>query len=207
LPQGYSLIDPSVTMDKMIPTLDSLARSPSNIVPIIKSSADAADLGQATWLEDVPLPIHRPLVENLLVMYSFDLPERFAFLNQQEASNLNLSLLELHDLAINNLLSRLENIDIQQMNDLPVFCLEIGGNLDASLMLLQEVRDVVANDVPGEIVAAVPSRDVFLVTGSDSTEGIAAIQAVVEDVWVNADHLLSQQLWIWQGEQWRALSS
>jgi uncharacterized protein YtpQ (UPF0354 family) len=174
-------------MDKMISTLDSLARSPSNIVPIIKSSADAADLGQATWLEDVPLPIHRPLVENLLVMYAFDLPERFAFLNQQEASNLNLSPLELHDLAINNLLSRLENIDIQQMNDLPVFCLEIGGNLDASLMLLQEVRDVMANDVPGEIVAAV--------------------QAVVEDVWANADHLLSRQLWIWQDEQWCALSS
>lgn len=193
-------------MEKIEHSLDSLARSLSNIVPIIKSSVAAADIGQATWLEDLPLPIHRPLVENLLVMYAFDLPERFAFLNQREASELNLSPSELHDLAINNLLNRLENIDIQQMNDLPLFCVEIGGNLDASLMLLQEVRDVMANDVPGEIVAAVPSRDVFLVTGSDSMEGIAAIQAVIEDVWANADHLLSRQLWACKDEQWYAFS-
>jgi uncharacterized protein YtpQ (UPF0354 family) len=196
-------------MDKIAPSLmDSLARSPSNIVPILKVLANDADVGQATQLDNnVPLPIHRPLVEDLLVMYAFDLPERFEFLNQREASELNLSPLELHDLAINNLLCRLENIDIQQMNDLPVFCLQIGGNLDASLLLLQEIRDIVVQNVPGEIVAAVPSRDVFLVTGRDSMEGIAAVQAVVEDVWTNANHLLSRQLWVWKDEQWRALSS
>lgn len=139
-------------------------------------------------------------------MYAFDLPRRFEFLNQREASELNLSPLELHDLAIGNLLCRLENIDIQQMNDLPVFCLQIGRNLDASLLLLQEIRDIVAEHVPGEIVAAVPSRDVFLVTGRNSMEGIATVQAIVEDVWTNANHLLSKQLWVWKDEQWRALS-
>jgi uncharacterized protein YtpQ (UPF0354 family) len=193
-------------MDKIAPALDALAQNPANIVPIIKGLADDTDVEQATWLENVPLPIHQPLVEDLVVMYAFDLPERFAFLNQREASELNLSHQELHDLAIANLLCRLENVDIQQMNDLPVFCLEIGGNLDASLMLLPEVRDVMANDVPGEIVAAVPSRDVFLVTGRESMKGIAAVQAVVEDVWANADHLLSRQLWVWKDEQWCALS-
>jgi uncharacterized protein YtpQ (UPF0354 family) len=194
-------------MDKIaLSLIDSLGRSPSNIMPILKGLADDADVGQATRLENVPLPIHRPLVEDLLVMYAFDLPEHFAFLNQREASELNLSPLELHDLAINNLLCRLENIEIQQMNDLPVFCLQIGENLDASLLLLQDIRDTVAENVPGEIVAAVPSRDVFLVTGSDSMEGIAAIQAVIEDVWANADHLLSRQLWVWKDEQWCALS-
>jgi hypothetical protein len=50
------------------------------------------------------------------------------------------------------------------------------------------------------------SRDVFLVTGNDSMEGIAAIQAIVEDVWANANHLLPQQLWVWENEQWCALS-
>jgi uncharacterized protein YtpQ (UPF0354 family) len=155
-------------MDKIAPSLiDSLARSPSNIVPILKGLVDDADARQATRPENVPLPIHRPLVEDLLVMYAFDLPEHFAFLNQREASELNLSPSELHDLAINNLLCRLENIEIQQMKDLPVFCLQIGGNLDASLLLLQDIRDTVAKNVPGEIVAAVPSRDVFLVTRFD----------------------------------------
>jgi uncharacterized protein YtpQ (UPF0354 family) len=194
-------------MDKIASSLiDSLARSPSNIVPILKVLANDTDVGKASQLDNIPPPIHRPLVEDLLVMYAFDLPERFEFLNQREASELNLSSLELHDLAIDNLLCRLENIDIQQMNDLPVFCLQIGGNLDASLLLLQEIRDIVAEHVPGEIVAAVPSRDVFLVTGRDSMEGIAAVQAVVKDVWTNASHLLSKQLWVWKDEQWRALS-
>jgi len=194
-------------MDKIASSLiDSLARNPSNIVPILKVLANDIDAGQATQLDNTPLPIHRPLVEDLLVMYAFDLPERFEFLNQREASELNLSPLELHDLAIDNLLCRLENIEIQQMNDLPVFCLQIGGNLDASLLLLQDIRDTVAENVPGEIVAAVPSRDVFLVTGRDSMEGIAAVQAVVKDVWTNANHLLSKQLWVWKEEQWHALS-
>lgn len=65
---------------------------------------------------------------------------------------------------------------------------------------------MVAENVPGEIVAAVPSRDVFLVTGRDSMEGIAAVQAIIENVWTNANHLLSKKLWVWKDEQWRALS-
>jgi hypothetical protein len=77
------LIDSLVSMDEIAPSSDSLARNPSNIVPSIKGSVAAADIGQATWLEDLPLPIHRPLVEDLLIMYAFDLPERFAFLNQR----------------------------------------------------------------------------------------------------------------------------
>jgi hypothetical protein len=105
-------------------------------VLIIKILVDTADLEEITRLENVSLPISRPLVENLEVMYAFDLPDHFAFLNERDASELNLTHSKLHDLAIDNLLCRLENIDIQQMNDLPVFCLQIGGNLDASLMLL-----------------------------------------------------------------------
>jgi uncharacterized protein YtpQ (UPF0354 family) len=139
-------------------------------------------------------------------MYAFDLPDRFAFLNEEGASELNLSHTDLHELAIHNLQRRLEEVDIQQMNNLLVYSLEIGGNLDASLLLLPAVRDMVAQVVPGDIVAAVPSRDVFLVTGNDSMEGIAAIQAIVEDVWANANHLLSQQLWVWENKQWCALS-
>jgi hypothetical protein len=54
------------------------------------------DAGQATQLDNAPLPIHSPLVEDLLVMYAFDLSERFEFLNQREASELNLSPLESH---------------------------------------------------------------------------------------------------------------
>jgi uncharacterized protein YtpQ (UPF0354 family) len=195
-------------MDKISPSLiDSLSQNPSNIVPIIKILVDTADLEETTRLENVSLPISRPLVENLEVMYAFDLPDHFAFLNERDASELNLTHSKLHDLAIDNLLCRLENIDIQQMNDLPVFCLQIGGNLDASLMLLPEVRDIMAQEVPEEIVAAVPSRDIFLVTGSTSAAGLAVIQAVIEDVWANANHLLSQQLWVWKDDQWCAFSS
>jgi uncharacterized protein YtpQ (UPF0354 family) len=149
-------------IDKINPALvDSLARSPSNIVPIVKVLVNDADLGQAERLENVLLPISRPLVENLEVMYAFDLPDCFAFLNERDASELNLSHADLHDLAIYNLLGRLEEIDIQQMNNLPVYSLEIGGNLDASLLLLQAVRDIVAQEIPGNIVAAIPSRDFF----------------------------------------------
>jgi uncharacterized protein YtpQ (UPF0354 family) len=190
-------------IDKINPALvDSLAHSPSNIVPIIKVLVDDTDLGQAVRLENVLLPISRPLVENLEVMYAFDLPNHFAFLNERDASELNLSHADLHDLAIYNLLGKLEEIDIQQMNNLPVYSLEIGGNLDASLLLLQAVRDIVAQEISGDIVAAVPSRDVFLVTDSASTEGIASIKAIIEDVWGNANHLLSKQLWVWKNEQW-----
>jgi hypothetical protein len=51
-------------MDKIAPSLiDSLARSPSNIVPILKGLVDDADARQATRPENVPLPIHRVTVE------------------------------------------------------------------------------------------------------------------------------------------------
>jgi uncharacterized protein YtpQ (UPF0354 family) len=80
--------------------------------------------------------------------------------------------------------------------------LTVGGNYEASLLLLEEIWEAQKQFVPGELVAAVPSREVLVFTGSESPEGIAAIRGSVERSFQAAGHLLSKTLLVWRNKAW-----
>ena len=58
--------------------------------------------------------------------------------------------------------------------------LSAGGDYVASLLLLEEVWQECKSSVDGDVIAAVPTRDVLLFTGSSSHEGIVALRKSVD---------------------------
>jgi uncharacterized protein YtpQ (UPF0354 family) len=176
----------------------------SLIVPLIKAAIPLAASSPPVDLPAASTPIGGGrLVGELVVMYAFDLPDCFQFVAQRDCERLGLSGTDLLPLAIANLRRRLP--PVQRLGCPPTFGFLAGGNLEASLLLLDEVWDELAPLVPGELVAAVPARDVVVVTGSDSSEGLAIVRSSVERVWVGGDHLLTKQLLVWRDRRWQLL--
>jgi uncharacterized protein YtpQ (UPF0354 family) len=177
----------------------SLLGAPSDIVPIIKVST-SDDASQTLKLPPDETPVVEHLVADLLVLYGFDLPRFFSLLTPHDCGKLGLPKNELRALAIANLRRRLPRVEC--VGKFPAFMLRVGGNYEASLLLLEEVWETQKQLVCGDLVAAVPSREVLVFTGCGSPDGIAAIRGSIERTFQHASHLLSKTLLLWRGKEW-----
>jgi uncharacterized protein YtpQ (UPF0354 family) len=157
-----------------------------NIVPTIKDNEYLHFLGEK------PSVVHEHLVGDIWVVYAVDLPTAIQSLGALELQRLNISSIELRGLAVDNLRRVLP--EIQQHGGGPWYMLTAGGDYTASLLLLDSIWDQLAESVEGDIVAAVPSRDVLLFTGSDSSDGIQAVRQKAREIHEGGDHVISQTL-------------
>ncbi len=142
--------------------------SPSLIVPRIKHANFLAAMSEIVH-EDEDAPVVEPLVGDLLITYAFDLPTAFRMMRAQDLSQLGITLAELRLIAIHNLKKQLGEIEVQ--GDPPLVNVVVGNNHEACLLLVDELWESLADDIPPEIVVGVPTRDVVLVTTTASTKG------------------------------------
>lgn len=175
------------------------------IVPLIKQIVPDDDPCPVLELGDSDAPYSEPLLPGLCLLFAFDQPDQFAFLQSRHLSSLGLQPEDVRPLALENLRRRLPKIE--RHGSAPAFMLTVGGNLEAALLLLDDLWESQRELVEGDVVAAVPARDVLLFTGSRSLEGIEAVRASVERVWNNpsSDHLLSKDLFVFRAGAWEPL--
>ena len=81
--------------------------------------------------------------------------------------------------------------------------LTAGGDYTASLLLFDDVWNTLSQSVEGDIVAAVPSRDVVLFTGARSTDGIEWIKRKAHEIHEGGDHVVSQTLFRRVSGEWK----
>lgn len=171
------------------------------IVPLIKLSlpdSEPADL----HLSADDAPILEPFVADLLIAYAFDLPNRFTLVQGSHLPDLGLPAAELRALATNNLRRRLPDIMRHQYPHLPVFVFTAGGNLESSLLLLDDLWESQRSLVRGELVVSVAARDCIAFTGSESPEGIAELRVSIDRAQSGGDHVLTRHLLIRRDSAW-----
>ncbi len=60
--------------------------------------------------------------------------------------------------------------------------------------------------VKGDIVIAIPNRDMLIITGSEEKQGLKTIKDIADDSFANGNHQVSPYLFKWDGqkfEQWK----
>jgi uncharacterized protein YtpQ (UPF0354 family) len=103
---------------------------------------------------------------------------------------------ELRALAIQNLVRVLPKIEMRQHDD--AFALiTVGGNYEASLLLLDDIWTGDQITFPGDTVVAVPARDALLVTGSRSRKGLQAVRAMTAEL-VKGPYRLTDTLFVYR---------
>lgn len=201
--------------------------SPSSVYPRIK----AADFLRTVepMLDEIEArggdreaqtPVAYPFAgdSGLLVTYALDTPTQFITLTNEGVAHLGLTPQELHDRAIDNMLTKVASQLGTQ--DLVLYkALVSGGDFEACLLLLPGLWEQLATDFQGELLAVVPSRNVVYFMDSKarfeaSGETIEAGQilglmcAAAEKVRVEAGpHGLSDKVMALTPEGWRVRGS
>ena len=149
-------------------------------------------------------PIAEELAGELYVFYGFDLPGAFRLVSRRDCARMRLDAGDLRHLAVRNLTRRRARPQIKRAPAAAMFVLD--GNLESSLLLVDHLWEQIGPQLPGELIAAVPSRDMLAVTGSQVPGGIAALTRCADAVWQQSTtRLLTRSLLIRHGPSWQLL--
>jgi len=148
--------------------------------------------------------VSEKLVADLNVLYAIDSAGSIAYFTETNRVALNLELTALRSLAVRNLKRLVPKVNRQGQG--PVFRLIADGNYESSLLLAENLWDDQAKAVPGELVAAVPSRDGLMFTGSASAEGLRELRAAAANLYANGSRAVSTTLIVRRNGRWEKFS-
>ncbi len=134
------------------------------------------------------------LNKDLVVVYAEDDPARTRYLMAGE--DLGIARKELRTLAVANLRRLLPKIEMSHEDHLTL--VSAGGDYDASLLLLDEIWTSGQIKVEGDVVVAIPARNVLLVTGSQDRTGLRNLRTLVAKVAANGSHGLTRTLFVYR---------
>lgn len=166
-----------------------------NIIPIIRDYEYCAVGGDPSKL------LREHLAGDLWIVYAVDLPDSTRSLSKEERDGLGIAQSELPELSIANLWRILP--EIERHGEGPWYLLTAGADYVASILLLDEVWKQFEEEINGDIVAVVPSRDVLLYTSSKSSEGLVQIRDRARDIVEGGHHVISQTLLRRVHGQWK----
>jgi uncharacterized protein YtpQ (UPF0354 family) len=140
---------------------------------------------------------------DLAVAYSFGPPYGRRFVGRADLERLDLTRRELFRIAARNLRTALRRVKLHGQP--PALMLSFHG-LESSALLEPELWEDLRGTVPGELVVGVPARDVVIVTGSWSQQGMEKARRAVDRIFFAGDqHLLSRDLLVWRRRAWEVL--
>ena len=140
--------------------------------------------------------VYQKYNEDLIIVYAEDRKNNIYYLNQKDFLNLNIDLDSLSKISITNLVGILPKMKRNEAGD--VFMLTAGGDYEASLILYKEIWSKDNFPVNGDIVIAVPNRDILYVTGSENKEGLKAMREMTNNLYNTGDHPLTKELFIFK---------
>ena len=148
--------------------------------------------------------VSEKLVADLNVLYAIDSAGSIAYFTETNRVALKLEMTALRSLAITNLKRLVPKVSRQGQG--PVFRLVADGNYESSLLLAENLWDDQAKAVQGEIVAAVPSRDVLMFTGSAFAEGLRELRATAANLHAKGSRAVSTTLIVRRNGRWEKFS-
>jgi uncharacterized protein YtpQ (UPF0354 family) len=153
---------------------------------------------------DDDLPIVEPLVGELVVAYAFDLPGSFVMVSSFALRELGMDPGDLWPLALENLVGAGFRIDIHDLG--PVKQVVTGRGLEACSLLIPGIWDQLSVEMGGDLVAAVPARDVVLACAMADEVAVEVLAGTADDAYhAQTTHRLTLEILTWQGERWHLL--
>lgn len=179
----------------MMPSLSSL------IVPMLNARVPV-DLRLEFPLPPGEEPIREPFTGELYVTYAIDRglwrvgdAGGYQRVTRRHCAEAGLIPEGLRRQAVANLRARRPDLALTRYPDAPAIAVTLGGDprgelvplgLESGLLLDDALMDKLAQDLEGELVAAVPARAVLVVSGTGHPDGIAKLSWVVDQVWATA---------------------
>lgn len=146
-------------------------------------------------------PIIKPICEDLMCMYAIDNDSSYELIQEDKLNELQINKDELHEIAMSNY-RQLISKNMKAHGDTNGIMFTVNGNLEASLVLVDEIWDQLENQIGEEIVIAVPSRDVIIATGKSNRPMIDNFSQKAKTILEGGDHTLSKNWFIRKNKKW-----
>jgi uncharacterized protein YtpQ (UPF0354 family) len=167
----------------------------ARIVPVIKDRAWLADNERDLKARGITARfLFDEFNEELVIVYALDEANRTRYLMANE--QIGVARKDLRKLAVQNLGDILPNVQMRQADG--VVLLKAGGDYEASLLLFDGIWRNGPVRVDGDIVVAVPAKDVLLVTGSNNREGVAALRVLAAKLKAESRYQLTDTLFVYR---------
>jgi uncharacterized protein YtpQ (UPF0354 family) len=167
----------------------------ARIVPVIKDRQWLVDLHKMHKAQGKE---QEHLSENfnneLVIVYAEDDATRMRYLTTSE--DIGVGRQELRALAVENLKRILPKIEMR--GDDHVLLVSAGGDYEPSLLLIDEIWTGGQVKVNGDIVVAVPARDVLLVTGSRDRTGLKQVRELAAKFVAQGPYGLTDTLFVYR---------
>lgn len=155
---------------------EALARMLPSVRPA--SFMALAQLSRRAQGHDDSEPMARqPLAPGLVILLSLDFEETVGTISTARLDGWELDFETALDRAVANLRERTPPDALRQVED-GLYVVEVGDCYDGSRLLLPELLR--QPDVPGELVAILPTWNTLILTGSEAVHGLDAAMAVAE---------------------------
>lgn len=172
----------------------------TRIIPIVKDRAWIEETRQAILAQGadkIPEHLMEDINSELVILYAEDTENNIRYLSADSLKEVGLDASQLREIACKNLERILP--EIQRHGENGVYMLTAGGTFESSLLLLDFVWKDPGLKVEGDLVFAIPARDLLMVTGTDDPEGIARMRKVVAEVFSeNGSYRLTQKLFLYR---------
>jgi hypothetical protein len=160
-------------------------------------------------------PIREPFVADLYLTYAFDLPVQEAdtgrrhghYVTHRYCAETGLLPEGLRQQSTANLRTRRPDLGFMWYPDARAVSVSLGGGLEAGLLLDDAMMEKLAQDVDGDVVVAVPARNVLIATGTGHPDGLAKLHWIVDQVWSGVEEralLLTRDLLVRRQTGWES---
>ncbi|MBX9899333.1 MAG: DUF1444 family protein [Burkholderiaceae bacterium] len=169
----------------------------SRIIPIIKDRAWLVEIAhslQSRGLNSAPENVFEEFGDELLVVYAEDTLTNIRYLTRADLKESGLTQAQLRPLAVQNLGRILPQVEIHK--GALVSMITAGGNFEANLLALPDIWKDLEQHVDGDIVVAIPARDLLLLTGSKTPGGIAKLRELAAKAYRESSYQLTDTLFV-----------
>ncbi len=175
----------------------------NKIIPVIKD-ADYIDemtitLNENNKTNEQVSLVYEKYNDKLVIVYAEDGENGIAYFTTERFKESGLNKDSLFVLAMKNLDALLPKIEI--LGEKGYYMITAGGNYETSLILLNEIWTKENMPVKGDIIIAIPTRDLLLIAGSKDAEGITKIKSVAKEAWETGPYQLTPDLFFWNGKK------
>lgn len=171
----------------------------SRIIPVIKDKAWLEDTRQglqSRGFAETPEYVYEEFNSDLVVVYAEDTETNIRYFGPKDLLQENIDKSKLRSLAIENLKRLLPKIERHGTNGFYMYT--AGGDYEASLLTFDSIWSDLKASVNGEVVVAIPARDLLLTTGSQDAPGIEKLKRMVKEASSNGSYRLTQKLFVYR---------
>lgn len=163
------------------------------VFPIIKGKNSN---GTTSGLENIEEPLNIEFVDNLFIYFAVDKGDSFAYLNKTDLKDLGIQLEELKARAIDNLIQSFNKKGVSIEGDENMLMIKFDQNMESSLLLVETLWTQVIAKLKENIIIAVPSRELLIITTESNKNAINQLREGAADLYSSGRYKLTQNLLI-----------